>query len=62
MNTKAQDPTKEKVFVRCSKCGEVLSFFIDKHDHQYIPDVAAGFGWTFCNGKYACKNCEEECP
>lgn len=61
MNTKVKEQEKETVYIRCNVCGDVLKFQIEKKDKQYVSDVAAGFGWSYCKGRYTCKSCEEEC-
>lgn len=49
----------EKVWVRCSDCGNVLTFYINKLDHQYVSDAAEGCGWVCLRGTYYCPTCKE---
>lgn len=49
----------EKVWLRCDECGDVLSFYVDKRDHQYIRDAGEGCGWMFLKGNWYCTKCKE---
>jgi len=60
MTLKADGTKTEEtiVWVKCSNCGNVLSFPIDKRDKQYVEDVAEGYGWSKRNGKLLCSECK----